>query len=211
LKPFVDETVIMDDNSPDGTAEEAEAHGAYVVRRIRKLGLGTAYQEGVKEARIRFDPDVLVEMDADLQHPPEDIPKLLAAIGQGADVAIASRYVEGGSSGFGFRRGLISNVANFLARKMLGLRVRDATTAFRAFDREAMDVLSEGEFSSSGFSYEVEVLKRMKDAGMEMAEVPSVFGRRNGGESKLSLHEAYGFMSTVVSLSLSNEKKARSP
>lgn len=211
LMPFVDFVVIVDDGSPDGTAKETSKYrqdGVLTVERQGKLGLGSAYVEGIFTAVMKFDPDVLITMDADLQHPPEDVPKLVDAIKHGADMAIASRYVKGGRTGFGLKRGIVSSGANALARFALGLPAKDCTTAFRTFSRRAASILCKSAFSSSGFSYEVEVLKLMKDRGMKVVEVPSAFGIRVNGESKLTRKEVLSFIGTVVrlSLTLSNRK-----
>src|SRR5712692_1171265 len=131
--------LFVDDSSPDGTAEEvrrvAESRPwVRILVRENKRGIGSAYQDGFKEAILQTRATILVEMDADLQHPASALPELLEAIGRGADVAVASRYVEGGGiSGWSRWRRLLSRGANAYARTLLRLQVRDTTSGFRAY------------------------------------------------------------------------------
>ncbi|MBI4201131.1 MAG: polyprenol monophosphomannose synthase [Chloroflexi bacterium] len=185
------ELLVVDDNSPDGTAAVAEALGArfsqkvYLLRRASKEGLGPAYLAGFREA-LRLGGEVVVQMDADLAHPPERIPGLLEAL-KGCDVVVASRYVAGGgvSPGWGASRRLLSRVGNLYVRWTLGLRVRDTNTGFKAYRREVLERLPVHKLRSKGFIFQAEVLYRCQQAGWRILEVPFVFHERQSGRSKM--------------------------
>jgi glycosyltransferase involved in cell wall biosynthesis len=202
------QVLVVDDNSPDGTAQAVEELARSDPRvgllvRPSKRGIGTAYLEGFSTAITRYGPEVLVQMDADLQHPPELIPALLSKIGEGFDVVVASRYVEGGGIvGWSLRRRLVSWGANWMVRVLLGLGVHDATSGFRALSREAVEALREMSLSGGGYSYQVESLYRLSRRGFSVAEVPFTFRPREWGASKLGLREIVAFFKTVVRLAL---------
>ena len=153
--------LIVDDNSPDGTAKVVEEiqridKQVHLLKRPGKMGLGSAYVEGFTWALSNLRFDALVQMDADFSHPPQDIVRLVAAVEEGSDVALASRYVEGGgSSRWPWHRRLISKGANFLAHLLLGISVRDMTTGFRAMNRRAVEGLMSYSLNSRGYSYQV--------------------------------------------------------
>ncbi|VXA94014.1 polyprenol monophosphomannose synthase [Aeromicrobium sp. 9AM] len=182
--------LVVDDNSPDGTGALVEAHPAYLTRlllltRSEKDGLGAAYRAGFTWALAR-DYDVIVQMDADLSHPPAKIPELVAALGQ-ADVAIGSRYVRGGGvDNWTWRRRVISRVGNAYVRVVLGLRVRDATAGFRAFRRDSLLRLGVLESQSNGYAFQIENTWRASRMGLTTTEVPITFTDRTVGESKMS-------------------------
>ncbi len=184
------ELVVVDDSSPDGTAEVAEELAARypvrVVRRPGKLGLGSAVLDG---ARAAAGP-VVVVMDADLSHPPEAVPELARALRAGADVAVGSRYVPGGGvRGWPVRRRVMSRVAVLLARVWLGERVRDPVSGFFAVRREA---LLDRSLQGLGYKILLEVLARHR--GCRVAEVPYVFADRRAGRSKLGAHEVWNYL-----------------
>jgi len=198
--------VVVDDNSPDGTGAivdrlAAESDGwVGVVHRAGKLGLGTAYIAGFKQA-LAEGADLICTMDADFSHNPRYIPGLVDKIGQGCDLVIGSRYVRGGgSSGCTFDRKLLSWGANAFARTMLGLRAHDTTAGFRCYRREVLAGLDLDEIKASGYSFLIEMLYRVQRRGWRVGEVPIVFENRRLGTSKVSKGEVVRALETVLRL-----------
>jgi dolichol-phosphate mannosyltransferase len=170
-----------------------------------KLGIGSAHTEGFSEAMRKLDADVLVEMDADLQQPPEKIPELVAAIESGADVAVASRKVQGGGTlGWGFFRRTISWGANVYARTLLRIPVHDCTSGFRALSKRAASILVESQFRASEYYFQVASLYLLSKRNLKMVEIPFVFGARTAGKSKFSSREFVAFLFGVIRLRLSS-------
>jgi dolichol-phosphate mannosyltransferase len=202
--------LFVDDASPDGTAAEvarlSEGRGyVHLLEREGKMGLGSAYLEGFRRAMESFDPDVLVQMDSDLQHPPETVKPLVDAVTAGADVAVGSRYIPGGSfKGLNGSRKMISKGANWLARGVLGLGVHDTTTGFKAMDIRAVKTILAAKFHSSGFIFQVESLYIFKQNGLKMVEVPFVFELREKGTSKMSRKEVWEFFRSVLAMRFRN-------
>jgi dolichol-phosphate mannosyltransferase len=202
-----EQVLFVDDSSPDGTAElikEAASREDWIhlLSRSSKKGIGSAYLDGFKEALSTLQPDVIVEMDADLQHPPAVIPSLVKATEAGADVAVASRYVKGGGSrGWGFARRLVSKGANWQTRTFLGLGVKDCTSGFRAYKKRAVQKLLSAKVPTSGFEFQVIALHALKD-GMKMVEVPFIFEVRKAGESKLGIKDIVRFFFYVTWVAL---------
>jgi dolichol-phosphate mannosyltransferase len=198
--------LFVDDGSPDGTAAEVsrlmkEHDYVHLLERGGKKGLGTAYLDGFRLAIETIDPAIFIQMDSDLQHPPERVKPLVDAINAGADVAVGSRYIPGGSfRGLKGTRRLVSKGANWLARNMLGLTVRDTTTGFKALNRRAVDMLLRVKLYSSGFIFQVESLYVFKQNGLRMVEVPFVFELREKGTSKMSEKEVVEFFRSVVAM-----------
>ena len=182
--------LVVDDNSPDGTGLLVQAHPAYLHRifllsRAEKDGLGAAYRAGFAWA-VERAYDVIVQMDADLSHPPARIPALVEAL-HTADVAIGSRYVRGGGvRNWTVRRRLISWAGNTYVRAVLRLDVRDATAGFRAFRRESLLRLGALESESSGYAFQIENTWRASRIGLTTTEVPITFTDRTVGQSKMS-------------------------
>lgn len=205
------ELLCVDDSSPDGTAEAVRSISAkepwvHLLVREKKRGIGSAYSDGFGYALSTLDSDVVIEMDADLQHPPAVLPSLLAAIEGGADVAIASRYIPGGgTAGWGRRRRLVSSGANGIARFMLRLSVRDCTSGFRAFRREAAERIVGSSLPTKGFEFQVATLHLLRD-GTKIVEVPYTFSPRRAGKSKLGLLDMVKFFFSVVRISLGGSK-----
>lgn len=195
--------LFVDDNSPDGTADEVRRLSAdrpwiALHGRPRKMGIGSAYQDGFKAAVSHLSPDVLVEMDADLQHPASALPALVEAINGGAGVAVASRYIPGGGiSGWGRFRRTVSRGANAYARFVLGLKVKDATSGYRAFSRAAAQAVAEAELPVKGFEFQVATLHLLKDK-CEIVEVPFTFSIRTAGKSKLGFSGVARFFVAVL-------------
>lgn len=184
------ELLIIDDASPDGTAEtvaklQSENPKIHLHRRPGKLGLGTAYVGGFEWAIERGYPAV-VEMDADLSHDPADVPRLLDAL-EGADLVIGSRYVPGGGvRDWGRFRRALSAAGNIYARMWLGYKVRDSTAGFRAYRTAALASQDLASVRSEGYGFQIEMTRRFHKAGLRIAEIPITFAERELGRSKMS-------------------------
>ncbi|HVR31705.1 MAG TPA: polyprenol monophosphomannose synthase [Acidimicrobiia bacterium] len=182
--------LVVDDDSPDGTGTVAEAIAGPdplmdVLHRKTKEGLGPAYAAGFDRV-LAGDSEVVIEMDADFSHNPADLPRLVEAVGKGADLAIGSRYVgDGGTPDWPAHRRLLSRGGNLYARLMLGMPVRDATAGFRAFRAAALRQLPYQNAQASGYGFQVEMAMRAHDAGMKIVELPVIFRDRTVGTSKM--------------------------
>jgi dolichol-phosphate mannosyltransferase len=185
--------VIVDDGSPDGTGEVADAIAAEypgvfdVVHRARKSGLGGAYVAGFTRA-LELGAERIVQMDADLSHPVERVPRMLQMLDE-YDVAVGSRYAKGGGvdPGWSFLRKQISFWGGFGIRMVLGLKVKDTTSGFKAFRRESLETVGLERLKLSGFGFQSEVAYRCQKAGLRVGEMPFVFMDRTAGKSKMSL------------------------
>lgn len=184
------DVLVVDDNSPDGTARLVAANPhfrarVHLLNRRAKEGLGAAYRAGFQWAQ-EAGYDTVVQMDADFSHPPARIPALLAAL-EDADVAVGSRYVEGGGiANWAWHRRLISWAGNTYVRLVLGLPVRDATAGFKAFRMQALVRLGATEAASNGYCFQIENTWRACRLGMRVTEVPITFTDRTQGTSKMS-------------------------
>ena len=184
------EVLVVDDDSPDGTGELADQLAAadarvHVLHRLGKQGLGAAYLAGFGWGLAR-GYRVLVEMDADGSHQPEQLPSLLAAL-EDSDLVLGSRWVPGGSVVNWPRwREVLSRGGNTYVRLMLGLGLRDATGGFRAFRRETLDKLDIDNVASQGYCFQVDLARRAVVQGMRVQEVPIEFVERELGVSKMS-------------------------
>lgn len=182
--------LVIDDNSPDGTGRLADSLAVdvpeiSVLHRESKEGLGPAYAAGFDRA-LADGADIVIEMDADFSHDPADLPRLVAAVAEGADVAIGSRYVPGGSTpDWPLVRQLISRGGNLYARTMLGIPIRDATSGFRAYTAAALSRLPYRSAEASGYGFQVEMAWRAHQEGLEVTEVPISFRDRTRGTSKM--------------------------
>ncbi|GAA4661769.1 polyprenol monophosphomannose synthase [Gordonia humi] len=184
--------LIVDDSSPDGTGEVADALAAddaadriHVLHRTAKDGLGKAYLAGFAWGLDR-DYRVIVEMDADGSHAPEQLHRLLAAINDGADLVIGSRYVPGGALvNWPKRRELLSKGANTYARIALGVKVNDITAGYRAFRREVLETIGLDRVESAGYCFQIDLAWRTLQNGFTIREVPITFTERAIGESKM--------------------------
>jgi dolichol-phosphate mannosyltransferase len=183
--------LVVDDGSPDGTADLAEELGrelgnVSVLRRSGKAGLGSAYRTGFREGLAR-DQDVMIEMDSDLQHDPAALPSLLAAIDDGADLVIGSRYVAGGTiPDWALHRRLLSRWGNRYAGFVLGLPVRDVTAGFRAYRATALEKIDLDAVKADGYGFQIEMAYAVKRTGGRIVEVPISFRDRVRGTSKMS-------------------------
>jgi len=183
--------LVVDDNSPDGTAEKAEALGAElggieVLRRPKKMGLGSAYRAG-HAVGIARGYDVMIQIDADLSHDPADLPRLLAAVDRGADLAIGSRYTPGGSvPNWPRHRLALSVFGNRYAAFCLGIDVRDTTAGYRAYRASILRALDFETTHSTGYGFQIEMTYRVLHSGGKIEEIPIAFTDRVRGNSKMS-------------------------
>jgi dolichol-phosphate mannosyltransferase len=185
------DVLVVDDNSPDGTGDIADALAAkdpriQVMHRAGKLGLGTAYLQGFRWALAR-DYDVVFEMDTDLSHDPKYVPDFLRAVDAGGDVIIGSRNIPGGGvEGWGLGRHVLSKGGSLYSRTILGVSVRDLTSGFKAFTRRALEAIDLDAVQSNGYSFQIELTYRALRRGMRVTEVPITFVDRRAGKSKMS-------------------------
>ncbi len=185
------DVLVVDDSSPDGTADVAKAvahemGGVDVLVRPGKAGLGSAYRAGFREGIAR-GYDVLVEMDSDLSHDPRALPSLLAALDDGADLAIGSRYVPGGSiPRWSAGRRALSRWGNRYAAFMLRLAVHDATSGFRAYRATAVAGIDLDLVRADGYGFQIEMAHLVARAGGYVVERPIEFVERVRGTSKMS-------------------------
>ncbi|HEY4267677.1 MAG TPA: polyprenol monophosphomannose synthase [Galbitalea sp.] len=182
--------LVVDDNSPDGTGRRADslAEGSDRVRvlhRAGKSGLGDAYRAGFALG-LQRGYELLVEMDADGSHQPEQLPRLLAAA-ERSDVVLGSRWVAGGGApGWAIRRAILSRAGSLYARVALGLGVRDVTGGYRVFRRTALAAIDYETVEAQGYCFQIEMLWRVVRAGLIVSEVPITFVERAAGVSKMS-------------------------
>ena len=182
--------LIVDDNSPDGTGEIADRlqsglPGVSVLHRARKEGIGPAYVAGFRRV-LDEGAELVAQMDADFSHDPADLPRLIEAVA-GADLALGSRYVDGGAvTDWGPVRRLISRGGSAYARALLGVHVRDLTGGFKVFRRRVLEAIDLGSISSAGYAFQVETTYRAVRAGFKVVEVPITFTERRVGESKMT-------------------------
>jgi dolichol-phosphate mannosyltransferase len=178
--------LVVDDASPDGTAEVARRAGAEVLGRAGKLGLGAAYRDGFATALER-GARYVVQMDADLSHDPAYLPELVSAVVSGADASIGSRYVPGGGCVEWPRlRQFLSRWGNRYAAGMLGLAVNDATSGYRVYSADVLRRMDVSSVRADGYGFQVEMTHRLVRVGGRVVEIPIVFRDRQRGESKLS-------------------------
>lgn len=184
--------LVVDDNSPDGTADIAERIGAElggieVLRRPVKAGLGNAYRAAFTIGLAR-GYDVLIQIDTDLSHDPAVLPELVAALDAGADLVIGSRYVPGGSiPHWPARRRALSKYGNAYTGFMLRTGVADATAGYRAYRAETLRAIDYASTRSKGYGFQIETAYRVSRAGLRITEVPIAFTDRVRGHSKMSL------------------------
>lgn len=205
------EILVIDDNSPDGTGrwcDEKHARDARVhcLHRAGKLGLGTATIAGMQYA-IKQGYDQVLNMDADFSHHPRYLPAMLKRMqdGEPVDVVIGSRYIPGGGvQGWPLKRRLMSKGVNIYARALLGLWPRDCSGAFRLYRVELLEKLDFEHIVSRGYSFQEEVLWRLKRLGARFAEVPIVFADRELGVSKINGGEAGAAVRILFRLGLKN-------
>jgi glycosyltransferase involved in cell wall biosynthesis len=197
--------LVVDDDSPDGTGSWAQAFARSeprldVLQRRAKLGLGSAYKSGFAWG-LASGYSVLVEMDADGSHAPLALPSLLAQLQHGADLALGSRYAAGGTTpGWPMNRRVLSRTSNVFARSLLGVRVADATTGYRAYRADILRTIDVASVASDGYAFQIETLWRVVRLGGRVVEVPITFHDRVLGASKISRHEVAAAAWTLLRL-----------
>jgi dolichol-phosphate mannosyltransferase len=184
--------LVVDDASPDGTGDIADAISVddshvHVMHRTGPRGYSAASRDGLRWA-LDAGYDLICTMDADLSHDPESIPGMVAAAESGADMVIGSRYAEGGALEveWGPVRRAVSRAGSAYARTMLGVHVRDCTSGFRCYRREALSGFDVGSIASDGYCFLIEVLDRARRSGSAIVEVPIRYVDRRAGASKIS-------------------------
>lgn len=188
--PFPGDVLVVDDSSPDGTGELAAALArthdwVHVLHRPAKLGLGQAYLDGFRWALAR-DYSHILEMDADLSHPPDAVPRLLAAAAD-ADLVLGSRYVPGGGViGWPAHRKLISRGGSLYARTILGVGIHDLTGGYKCFRRRVLEAIDLTTVHGQGYVFQIELTYRTLRMGGRVVEVPITFEDRTAGASKMT-------------------------
>jgi dolichol-phosphate mannosyltransferase len=191
LEPLGVRVLVIDDNSPDGTGEIADRLAAEldfvsVLHRERKEGLGPAYLAGFRRA-LDEGAELVLELDCDFSHDPKDVPRLIAACEAGADLALGSRYVEGGGTeNWGLGRRIVSWGGSFYARLLLGVRVRDLTGGFKCYRRQVLETIDLDAIHAKGYAFQIEGTYRTLRKGFRVVEVPILFVDRTAGHSKMS-------------------------
>jgi dolichol-phosphate mannosyltransferase len=207
LAPLGVHVLVIDDNSPDGTGEiadrlTAELDFVSVLHRQRKEGLGPAYIAGFRRA-LAEGADYVLEFDCDFSHDPKDVPRLIAACENGADLALGSRYVPGGGTrNWGLGRRFVSIGGSWYARTLLGVGVRDLTGGFKCYRRQVLERIDLDAVRSLGYAFQIETTFRTIRAGFAVVEVPIVFSDRTEGTSKMSRAIVLEAVSRVPALRL---------
>ena len=186
------QVLVIDDNSPDGTAAFVETlmktePRVHLIKRPCKMGLGTAYIAGFKWG-LANGYGCMIEMDSDLSHNPADLPRLISEIEAGADLVIGSRYIGGTISviGWDFKRLLLSKFGNLYASTLLGMKASDITSGYRAYSRRALESVDLDAIHSEGYSFQIEIAYMIHTLGLKLKEIPIIFTERASGVSKMS-------------------------
>jgi dolichol-phosphate mannosyltransferase len=185
-----DRVLVIDDGSPDGTGEIADRLAAErpwvsVLHRETKEGIGPAYIAGFRCA-LADGAELILEMDCDFSHDPQDVPRLIAATGE-ADLVLGSRYAPGGgTANWGLVRRIVSRGGCLYAQILLGMGVRDLTGGFKCFRREALEAIDLDALSAHGYAFQIETTYRIRRAGLRVKEVPITFVERRAGASKMT-------------------------
>ena len=186
-----DRVLVIDDNSPDGTGRLAEELArelpfVAVLHRAQKEGLGPAYLAGFRRA-LDDGAELVLEMDCDFSHDPKDVPRLIAAAEDGADVVLGSRYVAGGRVGnWGLTRRAISRGGSLYTALFLHMGVKDPTGGFKCFRRRVLETIDPDTITAKGYAFQIEATYRAKRAGFKVVEIPITFDDRVSGTSKMS-------------------------
>ena len=186
-----DRVLVIDDGSPDGTGQiadrlSAELDWVSVLHRDRKEGIGPAYVAGFRQA-LSDDTELVLEMDCDFSHDPADVPRLIAAAEDRADLVLGSRYTAGGGTrNWGLGRRIVSRGGCLYAQVLLGLGIRDLTGGFKCFRRAALEAIDLGALSAHGYAFQIETTYRVRRAGLRVVEVPITFEERRAGASKMT-------------------------
>ncbi|HLI15376.1 MAG TPA: polyprenol monophosphomannose synthase [Acidimicrobiales bacterium] len=201
------DVLVVDDSSPDGTAElaekaAAELGGIEVLSRPAKEGLGPAYRAGFALGLAR-GYDAFVEMDSDFSHDPAALPALVAPIERGAGLVVGSRYVAGGEiPNWSWSRRLLSRLGNYYAKAVLALGVEDSTSGFRVYAADVLRAIDLASVRADGYGFQIEMTYRALRAGARVVEVPIRFVDRVEGTSKMSLHTVVEALALVTAFGL---------
>jgi len=191
IDPARDSVLVIDDNSPDGTGALADRLAedlpwVSVLHRERKEGLGAAYLAGFPLA-LATGATLVLEMDCDFSHDPNDVPRLIAACDDGADLALGSRWIRGGGTvNWGLTRRLVSRGGSLYARLLLGVGIRDLTGGFKCFRRHVLETIALGDVNTRGYGFQIELTYRALRSGFRVVELPITFADRRVGQSKMS-------------------------
>lgn len=199
LKNHKLEVIVVDDNSPDGTAgvvrKLAKRYNVRLFERKKKLGIGSAYKFGFKKAR----GNVVFEMDADFSHDPRSLPAFIEKINEGYDAVIGSRYIKGGERNDPFHRRIFPIIGNILYTKVLGFPIKDTTAGYRAYRKEIIDKLPLQDLPND-FSFQAAILFKLMRENAKMTEVPIKFGKRLAGKPKYSAMDLLGNIKLLMVL-----------
>jgi dolichol-phosphate mannosyltransferase len=207
--------LVVEGNSPDGTADVVREKMkkfdfVHLLMEEKKAGLGAAYVYGFRHSMRELNADVLIEMDADFQHDPEELKNLINEIDNGYDYVIGSRFVKGGSipEEWEFKRKLFSKMGNIVSKVILGVRgVNDFTTGYKASRVKGFaDFIDLDNILSKGFAYKIDLLYKMHRAGAKIKEVPIKFGLRDEGDSKMEKNNLKDSLRVVIMLRLRDEQ-----
>jgi len=198
--------IVVDDNSPDGTAQEIKKlqkiYSITLLERSKKTSLGSAYIEGFRKA-LTYDTDLIFEMDADLSHDPNDIPKFIEKIKEGYDVVVGSRLIDGGRIvGWSSWRRLISFGGNFIGKHIAGVDISDLTSGYRVYKSDVLKGINLEEIKSRGYDFQLEMLWRSIKGNFRVGVVPIIFSERKRGRSKLSRADIINFFLTSIKIRL---------
>ena len=206
IRPLIEElhVIIVDDPSPDGTADIARNLGdkfqkISVIQRPKKMGLGAAYKDGFTHVLQKLESNLVVQMDADHSHDPSELANMIEKIAD-YDFIIASRHVTGSSvTGWGFSRKVTHSIAGAIAKVSANIDIEDCTSGFRMFKRSALEKIEFDKIEADGFAFQIEVLYQLKQKGFRGLEVPTTFVNRTKGESKMSSSEVIQFIRMCLS------------
>lgn len=200
--------LIVDDNSPDKTWAIVKAFrkkypNIFLLKREKKEGLGAAYLAGFKYAFAKIKPDIIIQMDADLSHPPEKIPAFLKEIENGSDMVIGSRYIkEGGCKSWSLFRKIVSKGANKFGGLVLNLKINDISSGFRCYKASLLKSVDLNSIECKGYSFLEELLFLCKKKGAKIKEVPFLFVDRVRGKTKLTKKEMINFFVSIIKIRL---------
>jgi dolichol-phosphate mannosyltransferase len=197
--------VVVDDNSSDGTRQIVETQNfasLQLIRRPKKLGLGSAYIAGFKLA-LQNNADLIFEMDADFSHNPKYIPEFINQINNGFDVVLGSRKIAGGKIiGWNWRRKMMSNGAMAFARFILNLKTQDVTTGYRCYAKKVLNKIELDKIKSNSYAFQEEMIYLCEKNNFKIKEIPIIFIDRKFGKSKLNYKDIIEFFKTIIRLKL---------